>query len=163
MRRASSRMRSMPATATRASWTRAPLARCHFAALSRSWADARTLFFPARVDERCRDAAVGLAKRDAFLHDERVRGFGRTDRRIETDLVRPKADRIDRRRQDAEGRPQRIDGTKERRFQELQIALIPRWQLCGNAEGLHQARVGEGGASAHELEEIRISLLRHDR
>jgi hypothetical protein len=53
-------------------------------------------------------------------------------------------------------------GAEQRRFQQLQVAMIARGQLRRHCQGLRQAAERGRGAAAHQLEHVRIALLRHD-
>src|SRR5207302_1555883 len=62
-----------------------------------------------------------------------------------------------------EGLEGEIDGAEQRKLDELQIAVIARGELGGDAERLGETRLRGGGAAAHQLEDIQVALLRHDR
>src|SRR5207248_1397918 len=83
--------------------------------------------------------------------------------RIEPHGLGPELERTDRRRRHGEGLEGEIDGAEQRELDELQIAVIARGELGGDAERLGETRLRGGGAAAHQLEDIQVTLLRHDR
>src|SRR4051812_41516557 len=80
------------------------------------------------------DAAISLAKGNAFLGDQRIRFFGGVDRGIEFDPVRAETHAIDSYGHDGGRAEREVDAAKQRRLDQLQIALITRRQLREDPE-----------------------------
>src|ERR1019366_10147690 len=56
-----------------------------------------------------------------------------------------------------------VDAAEQRKLQQLQVALVAGGQLGADRQRLGQAGKRGGAARAHQLEQVRIALLRHDR
>src|SRR6185437_2919156 len=110
-----------------------------------------------------RDAAVGLAERQALAHHQAVGFLGGVDPWIEPYGVAPERERRDRVRQNGEAVGDQVDGTEQRELDELQVALVAGGQLGAHGERLGEAGLGGGGARAQQLEQVGVALLRHDR
>src|SRR5438270_12190808 len=98
-----------------------------------------------------------------FPYTTLFRSLGGMNGRIEPHGLGPELERTDRRRRHGEGLEGEIDGAEQRKLDELQIAVIARGELGGDAERLGETRLRGGGAAAHQLEDIQVALLRHDR
>src|SRR4051812_14127118 len=109
------------------------------------------------------DAPVRFAERDAFARYQRVGLFGGMDRGIEFDAGGAETHALDAERHDGGGREREVDATEQRRLDELQITLITRRQLREYPQNLDQACLRYRRAAAHQLEDVGIALLRHDR
>src|ERR1700679_1260642 len=81
---------------------------------------------------------------------------------IEPDVLRPEAHAIECARHYAESLKAGIDAAEQRRFDELQIAVIARCQLLSDPEHFVERRLRDGTAAAHQFEDVGIALLRHD-
>ena len=92
-----------------------------------------------------------------------VRLLGRVDRRIERDARGLELHRLQRGGYDVERLQAEIDAAEQRHLQQLQVALVAGGQLRGDAERLGEARLRRRAAAAHQLEDVRIARLRHDR
>ena len=55
-----------------------------------------------------------------------------------------------------------VDSPKQRRFDPLQIALVTRGQLRGDAEDLSETGIHRRSRTAHQFRHIGVALLRHD-
>src|SRR6266446_6749266 len=110
-----------------------------------------------------RHALISLAERNALGHDQPVGLLGGMNGRIEPYGLGPELERTDRRRRHGEGLEGEIDGAEQRELDELQIAVIACVDLAAAAERLGETRLRGGGAAAHQLENIQVALLRHDR
>src|SRR6516164_2040152 len=122
-----------------------------------------TLRFCRLFAQLRRHAPVGLAKREAFGHDQAVGFLRRVNAGIEPDRGAAELERRDGGWQDVECRERQVDAAKQRKLQQLQVALITRGKLGAHGERLEQAGLRGGGAAANELENVRVLLLRHDR
>jgi hypothetical protein len=69
------------------------------------------------------DAAVGLAKRNAFAGDQRIRFFGGVDRGVEFDLVGAETHAIDSYGHDGGGRQRDLQLIKPPLFRGIDVAL----------------------------------------
>ena len=97
------------------------------------------------------------------MHHQLVGLLGCMDRRVELDLIRTEFHAGQRRREDRERVEAHVDGAKQRRLDQLQIALIAGRQLRDDAEHFVQRCAGGRRAATDQLENIRVALLRHDR
>src|SRR5690606_18207101 len=109
------------------------------------------------------DSLVRFSKRDPFLDHELVRLCGSMNGRIERDAILAESHPIECRRENGERFQAQVDAAKERRLDQLQIALVARRELRGDAHDLDETSLRARRASANELEHVRVALLGHDR
>src|SRR6185312_11157167 len=117
----------------------------------------------ALVLQFCCDPAIGLAKWNPFAHHQPVGLFGRMDRGVEADPLRAEAHGGEGGREDVECLLREVDAAEQGQLQQLQIALVTRWQLGAYPERFQEASLRGGSTAANQLEDVRVALLRHDR
>ena len=71
-----------------------------------------------------RHALVSLAEWNAFRHHQPVSFFGRVNRGIEFYAVGPELHGVDGSLQDIKSLHRKIDAAKQRKLQQLQVALV---------------------------------------